>query len=39
MGLSAPAPPRFAPDAITREVLALVADRFGRNFGSLDGFA
>jgi (6-4)DNA photolyase len=37
-GLAAPAPPRFGPDAITREVLALVADRFGANFGSLEGF-
>jgi len=33
-----PAPPRFAPDAITCEVLALVAGRFPANFGSLDGF-
>jgi deoxyribodipyrimidine photolyase-related protein len=37
-GLRIPAPPRFAPDAITAEVLALVAARFPRNFGSLDGF-
>jgi deoxyribodipyrimidine photolyase-related protein len=35
-----PLPPAFAvkPDRITQEVLALVADRFGKNFGSLDGF-
>jgi len=33
-------PPRHAvePDAVTREVLDLVADRFGHHFGSLDGF-
>lgn len=29
---------RFAPDAITREVLALVAARFGDNFGDLEPF-
>ena len=34
-----PRPPRFEPDAITREVLDLVAARFPDNFGSLDGFA
>ncbi len=33
-----PRPLSFAPDAITREVLALVADRFGSSPGSLDGF-
>lgn len=33
-----PRPLAFAPDAITREVLALVADRFAGNPGSLDGF-
>ncbi len=32
-----PQPPRFAPDAITRDVMALVARRFA-HFGSLDGF-
>ncbi|MCB8875678.1 cryptochrome/photolyase family protein [Acidisoma silvae] len=33
-------PPDFfvKPDRITEDVLALVATRFGRNFGSLDGF-
>jgi deoxyribodipyrimidine photolyase-related protein len=31
--------PRFAPDAITREVMALVARAFGDHFGDLDGFA
>lgn len=33
-------PPAFrvAPDAITREVLTLVADRFGGHFGTLDDF-
>jgi deoxyribodipyrimidine photolyase-related protein len=38
-GLKPPAPPRFAPDDITRDVMALVAERFGAHFGSLDGFA
>ncbi|RVT95936.1 cryptochrome/photolyase family protein [Rhodovarius crocodyli] len=36
--LKPPAAPRFAPDAITREVMALVAERYGGNFGSLEGF-
>ena len=38
-GLAPPLPPRFAPDGITREVLALVEQRFGSHFGSLAGFA
>jgi deoxyribodipyrimidine photolyase-related protein len=38
-GLTAPPPPRFAPDAITQEVLELVSARFGAHFGSLEGFA
>ena len=29
---------RFAPDAVTAEVIALVARRFPDNFGELDGF-
>lgn len=33
-----PAPPRFAPDGITQEVLALVAARFGNHFGDLEPF-
>jgi deoxyribodipyrimidine photolyase-related protein len=33
-----PDPPSFPPDAITRAVLALVAERFGGHFGTLDGF-
>jgi deoxyribodipyrimidine photolyase-related protein len=33
-----PAPLRFAPDAITQEVLALVAERFADNFGTLEPF-
>ncbi len=37
-GLRPPAPPSFAPDAITSEVLALVADRFADHPGKLDGF-
>ncbi|WP_439544785.1 cryptochrome/photolyase family protein [Sandarakinorhabdus sp.] len=31
-------PLRFAPDAITAEVIETVAARFGNHFGSLDGF-
>ncbi len=38
-GTAYPHPMRFTPDAITRDVLALVADRFDDHFGSLDGFA
>jgi deoxyribodipyrimidine photolyase-related protein len=38
-GMTPPAPPRFPPDDITRQVLALVADRFGGHFGTLAGFA
>jgi len=33
-----PIRPRFPPDAITREVLDLVARRFPSHFGTLDGF-
>jgi len=38
-GVEPPPPPRFAPDAITREVMALVAARFGGHFGALEEFA
>ena len=38
-GLSAPPPPRFAPDAITREVMKLVERRFADHFGDLETFA
>ena len=34
-----PAPARFPPDAITREVIALVERRFGEHPGDLSGFA
>lgn len=37
-GLNYPAPARFAPNAITQGVLALVADRFGAHFGDLEPF-
>ena len=37
-GATYPRPMRFAPDATTREVLALVERRFGDHFGALDGF-
>ncbi len=33
-----PKPPRFTPDAITAEVLGLVAGRFGNHFGDLEPF-
>lgn len=33
-----PRPPRTKPDAITKEVLTLVADRFGGHFGDLEPF-
>lgn len=33
-----PRPPSFAPDAITREVLADVEAHFGDHYGSADGF-
>jgi len=33
-----PRQPHFAPDAITRDVLALVAARFGEHVGSLENF-
>jgi deoxyribodipyrimidine photolyase-related protein len=38
-GVRPPAPRRFPPDAITREVMELVAREFGGHFGALDGFA
>jgi len=38
-GVTPPSPRRFPPDAMTQEVLALVATRFPDGFGSLDGFA
>jgi deoxyribodipyrimidine photolyase-related protein len=33
-----PQPPQFAPDAITRDVIAKVRQRFAQHPGSLDGF-
>ncbi|WP_198376713.1 cryptochrome/photolyase family protein [Neoroseomonas rubea] len=38
-GLVPPPPHRFAPDDITREVMDLVATRFGAHFGDVAGFA
>jgi len=38
-GLAPPPPPRFAPDAITQAVIALVKARFADHFGSLETFA
>ena len=37
-GLNYPSPERFAPDEITRQVLALVAARFADHFGELEHF-
>jgi deoxyribodipyrimidine photolyase-related protein len=37
-GLTGPGPMRFAPDETTREVLALVRERFGNRYGALDDF-
>ena len=37
--LSAPPPPRFAPDDITREVMELVERNFGDHYGDLESFA
>jgi len=39
LGAPPPIAPRFVPDAITREVMALVAARFADHFGALDTFA
>ncbi|KQN07630.1 cryptochrome/photolyase family protein [Sphingomonas sp. Leaf25] len=36
--LMMPRPLSFAPDIVTQDVLALVADRFGDHAGTLDGF-
>ncbi len=38
-GLVAPTAPRFAPDEITTEVIALVAQRFGNHIGKASDFA
>ena len=38
-GLDMPRPIQFRPDEVTREVIALVADRFADHPGSLDHFA
>ena len=38
-GLRPPRPRRFAPDATTLEVMAMVERRFGHHFGTLDAFA
>ncbi|MEM8851807.1 MAG: cryptochrome/photolyase family protein [Pseudomonadota bacterium] len=37
-GLTGPGPKRVEPDAETREVIALVRDRFGNRYGTLDDF-
>ena len=37
-GMSAPARPLFEPDDITRDCIALVEDRFGDHFGTLEKF-
>jgi deoxyribodipyrimidine photolyase-related protein len=33
-----PAPPTFPPDAITKEVIALVGETYGHHFGTSEGF-
>lgn len=38
-GVTPPAAPRFAPDEITRDVMALVRARFGAHFGAAESFA
>ena len=38
LSLAVPSPLSFAPDTITKEVLALVADRCAGHFGALDDF-
>ncbi|MCU0837626.1 MAG: cryptochrome/photolyase family protein [Rhodospirillales bacterium] len=38
-GVQPPAPLRMAPDAVTRDVLGLVRDRFANHFGDLEPFA
>jgi deoxyribodipyrimidine photolyase-related protein len=38
-GIAAPPPRRFPPDAVTRDVMALVAQQFPDHFGTLDAFA
>lgn len=38
-GVTYPVPMPFPPDAITSEVMALVAERFGGHFGRLENFA
>ena len=37
--ITPPPIPRFAPDAVTQEVMALVQRRFSSHFGDVDGFA
>ncbi|MDC8754569.1 cryptochrome/photolyase family protein [Erythrobacter sp. sf7] len=37
-GLKAPPAPKFAPDDITQEVIALVGERFADHFGDLEPF-
>jgi deoxyribodipyrimidine photolyase-related protein len=37
-GITPPRPKRFAPDEITREVMALVAERFAAHYGSVEAF-
>ena len=38
-GIVPPKVAGFEPDETTRDVMALVADRFGEHFGAVDGFA
>lgn len=38
-GLNYPEPMHFTPDDITKDVIAMVAERFGEHFGQLEKFA
>ena len=38
-GVRPPSAPRFPPDAVTQAVMALVSDRFGDHFGSVENFS
>ena len=38
-GVRPPPAPRFPPDAVTEAVIALVSERFGGHFGSLEAFS
>ncbi|SHM88760.1 deoxyribodipyrimidine photolyase-related protein [Pseudomonas asturiensis] len=37
-GVTAPYPARFSPDPVTRQIIALVKERFSSHYGSVDSF-